>query len=165
MALSGFKSPKVRNAIIIVIAISLFALSVAYLIQTTDQFNEHTSGNPQTKLEATFTTDFPFDISITYSGSWRLVYWGLNGTMNDNRTIYCNVCYGNEMEYNVVGNLTGSGNYNTQIVTYGIGYVENTLCANLTRLDSSQGNLTLMVSGTSNSTDSSSIEVCATYAV
>ncbi|HEV2226154.1 MAG TPA: hypothetical protein VGR56_05040, partial [Nitrososphaerales archaeon] len=69
--------------------------------------------------------------------------------------------------YNFKGNLNGSGNYETRITTYGVGYVENTFCARATKLDSLNLALTLTVLGETNSTTSSSAsaEACVTFAV
>jgi hypothetical protein len=100
---------------------------------------------------------FQYPISINYSGSWNLVYWGTNGTI----TPY------NYTHYNVSGNLNGSGNYERTVATYGVGYVENTFCAKATKLDSQSLILTLTVVDKSNSTNASnpSAEVCFTFAV
>jgi hypothetical protein len=113
----------------------------------------------QTSLDTTFTTNLYYQISINYSGSWNLVYWGTNGTITPS----------NFTNYNVKGNLNGSGNYETTIVTYTVGYGENTLCAKATRLDS-QPTLTLTMLNsphfTNNTTASNpSAEVCATFGV
>jgi len=109
-----------------------------------------------TTINETFTTNFYYRISINYSGSWNLVYWGTNGTLTPS----------NFTDYNVKGNLSGSGDYKTTIVTYGVGYVENTLCTKATRM-SQQSTLTLTVLEQSNSTTASdpSAEVCVTYGV
>lgn len=93
-----------------------------------------------------------FPISINYSGSWNLVYWVeyASGVLND-----------------VKGNLNGSGNYQTAITFYVVGYGGATLCANATKLDNSQNNLTLSVLGSGNSTTASNpmVEVCETMGV
>ena len=94
-----------------------------------------------TSVGATF--DYP--VSINYTGSWNLVY---------------SVEYGN-----ISGNLNGSGNHEIWIKFDVTGYVQYTLCANATKLDSSQDNLTLMVLTTTKSTTASSTEVCSTMAV
>jgi len=111
----------------------------------------------------TFTTDLYYPITINYSGSWNLSYWGQNGTYGlKEKTIP-----GTTWQYDVKGNLNGSGNYVTTIVTYGVGYMEDTLCANATKLNSQSNlTLTLTVLGQSNSTTAlnPSAEVCATYA-
>lgn len=121
-------------------------------ITTTVYSSLTTSVNSQTSIDTTFTTNFYWYISINYSGSWNLVYWGYNGTATN---------------YNVKGSLNGSGNYQTTVVTYGVGYVENTLCAKATKLDSRNLALNLTVLGNTNSTTASnpSAEVCGTYAV
>ena len=102
-------------------------------------------------IDNAFTTHFYYSISINYSGSWNLAYWGQNGTAANN----------------VKGNLTGSGNYETTIVTYGVGFVENHFCAQATKLDSQNLTLTLGVVGKTNSTTASnpSTKVCVTFAV
>ena len=96
-------------------------------------------------------SQFYYPISINYSGSWSLAYWV-------------------EGQNSVKGTLSGSGNYQTTITFYVVGYAEDTLCANATKLsgDSLQQNdlnLTLSVLGATNSTTASSTEVCATMAV
>ncbi|MGI0079895.1 MAG: hypothetical protein ACRECH_09750 [Nitrososphaerales archaeon] len=101
----------------------------------------------------TFTTYYSFPIYVNYSGSWRLVYWGTNGTMTpDNYT-----------NYNVRGNLTGSGNYEKTIATYGVGYELNTLCANATKLGTENNltlSLTVLVKNESTTAFNQSVEVC-----
>ena len=109
-----------------------------------------TSVGSQTSFGTLFTpqntTDifqFYFDVGINYNGSWNLVYW-VEGT---NYTL---------------GNLSGSGNFETQITFYA-GYGVWTLCANATKLNP-QNNLTLTlgVLADSNSTTTSNpmVEVC-----
>jgi hypothetical protein len=101
--------------------------------------------------QTTFTTRFTYPISINYSGSWNLVYRAQNGTIT---------------QFNVNGNLNGSGDFKITIATYGVGHVENTLCAEATKLDSQSLPLTLTVLVETNSTTASdpSTEVCVTYA-
>lgn len=123
------------------------------------------NGTPNTSsFDTTFTTNFYYSISINYSGLWNLVYWGENGTtpLYNNNTIP-----GTLAHYNLKGNLNGSGNYETRITTYGVGYVENTFCAKATKLDSQNLALTLSVLGKANSTtkSDSSATVCVVYAV
>jgi hypothetical protein len=103
----------------------------------TQSINQSNSVNETslTASDTTFTTHFSYWIIINYSGSWNLVYWGQDGIV----TQY------NATNYNVKGDLNGTGDYESQIITYGVGYVENTLCARATKLDSSQNNLTLEV--------------------
>jgi hypothetical protein len=72
------------------------------------------------------------------------------------------------MQYNVYGNLTGSGNYQTEITTYGVGYVENVLCVDAAILNAPTGTLTLTVVGTTGIATAPinpTVEVCATYGV
>ncbi len=151
-------SPRVRNVLIAIILVLVLAFSVTYYTKIGPfRITSTTSESYQTSLDTTFTTNFYYPISINYSGSWNLVYWGTNGTV----TQY------NFTHYNVKGNLTGSGNYETTITTYGVGYVENTLCAKATKLDSRNLTLALTVLTQTNSTTGSnpSAEVCATMAV
>jgi hypothetical protein len=138
--------------------------------RSNQETNSTTSQTTQsTAPDNDFTTYFYYDISISYNGSWSLMYWGQNGTFTNNETVYCNQCYGNEMSYNVVGNLTGSGNYSYTVTTYGIGYTENNLCVNATKLGDLQQNkvLTLrIIQNTGNTSGSNpTVEVCATQAV
>jgi hypothetical protein len=143
-------------AALLVVAI-LAGAGVGYFIGVNGAPNTSSKSSFGTSFDTTFTTNFYYPISINYSGSWNLVYWGTSGTAT---------------QYNVRGNLNGSGNYETTIVTYGVGYVENTLCAKATKLDS-QSNLTLTLTigngpdSSVNSTTASnpSAEVCATYGV
>ena len=159
--MSNFASSKVRNLLIALIVILALLSSVAYYVRIGpfSYLNSTTSESSQTSIDTTFTTFNNFGISINYSGSWRLVYWGHNGTV----TQY------NYTQYNVKGNLTGSGNHGITVVTYAVGYEENTLCANATKLDS-QPNITLtlwvLTSQLTNSSTPSdpSAEVCATIA-
>jgi hypothetical protein len=119
-------------------------------------------------FNTTFTTYFHYQISVNYSGPWNLVYWGENGTVPQNSSTIPgrNPSYV-PWQYNVKGNLTGSGNYETTITTYGVGYVENMLCAQATKLGSQNLTLTLAIVGKTNSTTDSkpSAEVCVTFAV
>jgi hypothetical protein len=202
-ALSGLRSPKVRYGFIAVIAVSVLLVSVAYYAWTSPMDQASASitvycsnttyvtagtfppttyygtgwnnseygyepceaaepGPGTSNLDTTFITNFYFPISINYSGSWNLRYWGYNGTAT---------------QPNVKGNLNGSGDYQTTIVTYGVGYVENTLCAEATKLDSLNLTLTLAMGGppyrieggyhslvSTNATDPSA-ETCFTIAV
>ena len=112
--------------------------------------------------------DFYYQVSVNYSGSWNLAYWGQNGTLTQNNAVYCNECYGGIMQYNVYGNLTGSGNYQTEITTYGADYMENVLCVDAAILNANTGTLTLTVlgkTGTATAAISPTVEVCVTYAV
>jgi len=43
--------------------------------------NASESSQQTTSLDTTFTTNFYYWITVNYSGSWRLVYWGWNGTL------------------------------------------------------------------------------------
>jgi hypothetical protein len=117
-----------------------------------------------TTFDTTFTTRFYYPLSINYSGSWNLVYWGTNGTQNGNATIPGCGCLAG---YNFKGNLNGSGAYDRTVATFGVGYVENTFCAKATKLDSQSQKLTLTVVGKTNSTtvSDSSAEVCTVFAV
>lgn len=113
-------------------------------------------------------TYFHYQVSVNYSGSWNLAYWGQNGTLSQNTTVYCNECYGGTMQYNVHGNLTGSGYYQTEITTYRLGYAENVMCVEGAILNANAGTLTLTVAGkTVNATApiNPTIEVCITYGV
>ncbi len=83
-----------------------------------------------------FTWSYNFPIVINYSGSWNLVYQGYNSTTPNN----------------VMGNQSGVGNYSLRVTLYGRGYVQRTLCANATKLDPQNSNLTLKVDYRSNST-------------
>jgi hypothetical protein len=170
---SPVRSPKVRNVLITVIVTLLLVTSLVYYARIGPSRNNSesttiqclqtspdptTSESSQTSLDTTFITHFYYNIVINYSGSWNLVYWGTNGTITPS----------NYTNYNVKGNLCGTGNYEATIVTYGVGYVENTLCARATKLDSHNGlTLTLGLVERSNSTTASdpSAEVCATFAV
>lgn len=101
-----------------------------------------------------FTTSNPYNetyyypISIDYNGSWKLVYWGQNGSA---------------MQY---GSLNGSGNFETTLFLLAPTPSQVTLCANATKLDSSQNNLTLKVLFHINSTAApyGSTENCGTVA-
>lgn len=104
---------------------------------------------------------FVFPISINYSGSWWLAYWVENYSQSG------------PSQRNILGNLTGSGNYQTTVTMNVVGYVERTLCASATKLDSLQENLTLSVLPTgfngvntdSTTASNSTAEVCATMGV
>jgi hypothetical protein len=143
-------------AALLVIAI-LAGAGAGYFIGVNGALNTSSFNN-------TFTTYFHYPISINYSGSWNLVYWEENGstTPNNNDTIP-----GTLAHYTFKGNLNGAGNYESTITTYGVGYVENTFCANATELDSQSLALTLTVLGRTNSTTTSnpSTRVCVVYAV
>jgi len=162
------KSAKVRNVLIIAIVSLLLVTSLAYysgIGPFRNNSESTTSGNSQTSLVTTFITHFHYDIVINYSGSWNLEYWGQNGTLSGSG----HTMPGRPlMQYNIMGRLNGSGDYRTTITTYGVGYVENTLCAEATKLDSRNGlTLTLVVVEQGNSTTSTdpSAEMCATFAV
>jgi hypothetical protein len=106
----------------------------------------------QTSFDTTFTWNFPFLISVNYSGSWSLVYWGENGTATQS---------------SVTGHLSGSENHQITITLFGVGYIERTLCADATKLNpQSNLNLTLTIVRQSRSTSASnpSARVCATAA-
>jgi len=124
-----------------------------------------------TALDTTFTTKFYYQISINYSGSWNLAYWGQNGTLetgSQSNSVYCNDCYGGVLQYNVYGGMTGSGNYHTELVTYGVGYVENVLCVDAAILNANTGTLTLTVAvktGIATAAISPTVEVCFTFGV
>jgi hypothetical protein len=143
-------------AVLLVIAI-LTGAGVGYFVGAS-------FGSSTPSLNTNFVTDFYYPISINYSGSWNLAYWGTNGTQNSNITIPGCAC---PTGYNFEGNLNGSGNYEKTVTTYGVGYVENTFCAKATRLGSQSLTLTLSVVGKTNSTTTSnpSAEVCVTFAV
>jgi hypothetical protein len=149
-----------RQVVALVIVVAIIALAlVATLGYPTSR-----SLLPTTSFDITFTGPdttvgghFYYLISINYSGSWNLVYWVENfGTSPTNIT----------NEY--LGNLNGSGNFQTTISFYVVGYVEKTLCANATELKS-QNNLalTLTIFNTTNSTTPSNptVEVCGTMGV
>lgn len=150
---------KVREGLAVVIVIVMVALaffageSTSRTVTTTVTVPSVTSESSltSTSFDNTFTWHFPFTISVNYGGSWRLVYWGENGTATQN---------------NVEGSLSGSGNYETTMTLSGVGYIERTLCANATKLDSQNLILTLTVAVKSNSTTASnpSAEVCFTVA-
>ena len=108
-----------------------------------------TTNQTSTSTNSAVATPFYYSISINYTGSWKLVYSGQNGTQD------------------FQGNKSGSGYFNTTIVTYGVGYVENKLCATAMKLDSQNITLTLRVVGQSSSTTPSdpSTTVCWTQAV
>ena len=147
-----------------------------YNSTTQTSTSNQTSSTYQTSTasDTTFTTNFFYWITINYSGSWNLVYWGWSGTLNRSYSCagsiqnFCLMPY-NSTQDNVYGNLNGSGDYSHLVGTYGIGVVENNFCANGTKLDSSQNNLTLtlsVVNTNSNTTASDPTAVaCATYGV
>jgi predicted PurR-regulated permease PerM len=83
-----------------------------------------------------FTWSYNFPIVLSYDGSWNLVYQGYNDTIPKN----------------IMGNQSGVGNYSLSVTLYGRGYVQRTLCANATKLDPQNSNLTLKVDYRSNST-------------
>jgi len=134
--------------------------TVIYLSTPPPNSTSTTFVGSQTSFDITFiaccdtsvTSQFYYPISVNYSGSWNLVYWVENGRQKSD----------------VIGNLTGSGDYDTTITFYVVGYAEDTLCANATKLNS-QNNLTLTLSvlGQTNSTTASDLtaEVCATMGV
>ncbi len=121
----------------------------------------------QTSSPTAFTTYFDFPVSVNYSGAWNLAYWGQNGTASQGYQVYCNACYGGTTRYNVYGSLSGSGEYQMDVTTYGLGYVENTLCVEAAILGAATGNLTLTVLGEAGTATSlnPTAEVCATLAV
>ena len=141
-------------------------------IVSTNKTSTTSKSSEQTSLDTTFTTNFYYWITINYNGSWRLVYWGWNGTLNGYISCaksiprFCLTPY-NPTQDNVRGNLTGSGDYTFRIVTYGIGYVQNTLCANATKTDSLNLTLALTVLGTETNTTASNptAVACGTYGV
>jgi len=97
-----------------------------------------------------------FPISINYTGSWALVYWvkdyfGTPPTLEDV----------------VLGNLTGSGDYQTTTTIYVQTPQGRTVCADATKLGASQESLMLSVLVSYNSTTASNpmAEACATLAV
>lgn len=170
------KDKRSRSASLIVVVsmiILIIALSslVAYL-----ELNRASSESTAT----TATTYLPFEISVNYSGPWNLVYWkSYNGTISQN---------------NFKGKISGSGNYTTTVkisgtdyiemgdsgfysatvTLYGVGgvyngvaYIQETLCANATKLDSQNLALTLTILGMNKSTIASnrSVELCVSEAV
>lgn len=151
--MSGFKSQKVRNVLIASILIILLVFSVAFYTKIGPFQNTSTSeGSQETSFDNTFAWNFAFPVSVNYSGSWMLAYWAENGGPTQN---------------NVKGNISGSGNYMTTVTLYGVGYVERTLCANATKLDTKQNStLTLTVLAQTNSTTAftRSVEACGTAA-
>jgi len=166
---------KTGRIIAIVIMIAVIALALGVTVEHgVFSGTESSSLGSQTSFDITFTascypspcstitSQFYYPISINYSGSWNLVYWVENyGTSPTDIT----------NQY--LGNISGSGNYETTITFYVVGYVEKTLCANATKLDNSQENLTLSVLPTGVSgenTNSTTIsnptaKVCASMAV
>lgn len=158
--LSEANAPKLRIVLIVaVVVVFVLVFSVAYLVRLGPT-------SSQTSVNTTFATNFSWYISVNYSGSWNLVYWGQNGTYGSQENL---IPGQTTYTYNVKGDLNGSGNTMTTVVTYGAGYVENTLCAQATRLDSRGLTLTLTVLGPphndSTTASNPSVEVCATYAV
>ncbi|MGI0078576.1 MAG: hypothetical protein ACRECH_03035 [Nitrososphaerales archaeon] len=149
MVLSGFRLlMRTQYLLMTGIIILVLVFSFVYFAEI-DPFR-----GSQTSFDNTFTWNFPFPISVNYSGSWMLTYWAENGTATQN---------------NVKGNISASGNYMTTVTIYGVGYVEKTLCANATKLDSKQNvslTLTVLTTDFTNSTTASnpSVEVCATVA-
>ncbi len=141
------KSSRFAVSLIVVVSILILIVALSSLVAYLE-LSPISSESSQT-----FTTYFHYSISINYSSSWNLVYWGHDGTGT---------------QINVRGNFNGSGNYETEVTTYGVGYVENTLCSNATKLDSQNNlTLTLTVITFTNSTNAydPSVEVCATQAV
>jgi len=162
--------------IVAVIAIISFAL-VAILFPPNGYgiiTNSIESSQTTTSVDSTFTTNFYYWITVNYRGSWNLVYWGWNGTLIGQFSCansiqrFCLTPY-NSTQDSVHGNMTRSGNYTFLVVTYGVGYVQNTLCANATKLGDLKNNLTLtltVLGTTNNATDSNpSTEACGTYGV
>jgi hypothetical protein len=98
-----------------------------------------------------FPWSYPMSVSVNYSGSWHLTYRGYDGG------IY-------SPPNNVSGTKNGTGFYQTTVTLYGIGYVERTLCATATKLDSSSLTLLLSVSGQTNTTNYQTATECATVA-
>jgi len=153
---------KVRNVLIVAVMILVLVFSAAY----------YEGVGPFQSNNANFTTYFHYPISINYSGSWNLVYWAENGTATPYTVTIATYSPGSgpynlTVIYNIMGNLNGSGNYERMMTTYGVGYVENTLCAKATELDSQSLPLTLTVVGRTNSATPSNptAEVCVTFAV
>jgi hypothetical protein len=104
----------------------------------TNQSSSYSSSIESTSSSfvTTFSERFSYPIAINYSGSWKIVYFGQNGTVTEN----------NATQNNVMGNLNGSGDYQTVIVLLEVNNPgERTLCVNATKLDSSLNNLTLAV--------------------
>jgi hypothetical protein len=97
---------------------------------------------------------FFYPISVEYNGSWNLVYWIPNAT---------------GVLTSIRGNLNGSGSYDTTITFYVVGYVQEKLCANATKLDSQKNNLTLTLTvltlNESTTVSNPIAEVCATMGV
>jgi hypothetical protein len=132
-------------------------------VTVTSTYPTTSSETSQTSLSTNFTTSVYYFVSINYTGSWNLVYWGQNGTYGSQEQTIPGTTY----PYNTERNLNGSGNYQTTITAYIVGYSENTLCAKATKLDSQNLTLNLTVVDRTNSTTASnpSAEVCATYGV
>ena len=158
------RSPKVRNGLIAGIVILVLVFSVAYYARLEPFRSNSTSSTSETSLNTNITNHLYYSVSINYSGSWNLVYWGENGTVPQNSST---IPGQPQWQYNVKGDLNGSGNYEAKITTYGVGYGANALCAKATKLDSQNLTLTLTVLTqqlTSSTTPSNpSVEVCATY--
>jgi hypothetical protein len=166
VAVGGAKTITVTKTVTTTSLSTLTTMTTATLSATNSE--SITSESTQTSLDTNFTTNFYYQVSVNYSGSWNLAYWGQNGTLTQNNAVYCNECYGGVMQYNVYGNLTGSGNYQTEITTYGVGYVENVLCIDAAILNANTGTLTLTVlgkTGIATALINPSVEVCVTYAV
>ena len=171
--MSGFRSKRVRNALIVVgvaLVLALYIVAIAGTqgmgpLQNNSTFN------------TTFVEPFYYPISINYTGSWNLVYWGQNGTYGTHETTIS--VGGYAVLYDFKRSLNGSGNWQATMTTYAVGYEQETLCAQATKLDSQDLTLTLAIGGppynahvigglpTINSTTASdpSAEVCYTIAV
>jgi len=149
-------------------------------VRTTTSTSSVSTTTTSMPTNTTFVEPFYYPISINYTGSWNLVYWGQNGTYGTHDGTHESTISvgGDTVGYNFKRSLNGSGNWQATITTYAVGYEQETLCAKATKLDP-QGTLTLAIGGppyhtyeiggfsTINSTTTSdpSAEVCYIIAV
>ena len=144
--LSKFGLSIVRKIIIAVIVIFVLLLSLAIYAHIELSETHGISGT------------FVFQIAVNYTGSWRLVYWDEKYSQ------------GSSIPRNfTIGNLTGSGYYETTATFNYVGYAQKTVCANATKLDYLHNNSTLTLTVLTTSENATAytptIEVCASMAV
>jgi hypothetical protein len=136
-----------------VIAVVLFFLPYYAglgLFQRSSTTSRSTTINTTATIGNASTWSYSFQITINYSGSWHLTYWGAAGG-----TVTLDNVNGN--------NLNGTGNYQNTITLQGPHGSESELCAGAskTSLDNNL-KLILAVSAFTNSTSApnSPVEVC-----
>jgi hypothetical protein len=141
-----------RKIVIVLAVIILGAVSfyLFYSIDAGEGYPPFCSGYPPGgNCHANYS--YTFTVSLNYSGSWVLEYYGFHN--GENASIH------SDSYYLSSGNITGSGSYTKSVTLSGDDYYFLNLCARAQKLDNSNSTLALTVTG-SNST---SLPMGSTY--